>query len=894
VSEGSAVITVSTVDGNKTASCSVTVSTAAVAVTGVSLNKTTMVIDTGSTETLSVSFEPSNATNQNVSWSSSNEDIATVSMNGTVTGLAEGSAVITASTEDGNKTAACSVSVITPVAVTGVSLNKDALELNIGTSETLSANISPANATNQNITWSSSDASVATVSESGLVSGITAGEAVITVTTEDGSFSAICAVSVTAVAVTGVTLNKSSTSITIGAFETLTATIAPFNATNRNVSWSSSNSSVASVSSSGVVYGASAGSATITVTTVDGNKTATCSVTVSAVNQTPVAADFTITGLGTFPASGAFYAVLIQAKAGKSPGLITVYYNGSVTAPSAAGNYVVTFDVAAAQGWNAASGLPAGTLVITSGSTTVSVTDVTLNKSSTNITVGDTETLSANIIPSNATNKAVTWSSSDASVATVSAGGVVTGKLGGSATITVTTADGNKTANCTVTVNAGAGTTADPFIVHDAETLQRVGKGTGAWTGDWSMSASYIQTANIDLSSVTNWTPIGSSSDFTGSYDGDGYTINNLTINNPTADRQGLFGSLSGSSTIVKNIGLVNCSITGKGSVGGVVGIQSYSTVQNCYVTGTVSGISGVGGVAGESSTGTVQNSHSMGTVSGTQQVGGVVGINGSGGTVENCYSTGNVSGTGVNGNVGGVAGSQSGGTVKNCYSTGAVSGGGGSVGGVVGSSMLFSLWGTSGTVENCYSTGNVSGTSGVGGVLGGNTSSYLRNCYSTGDVSGTTNVGGVVGGNSMIQDKGICRVENCYATGNVSGTGDYVGGVAGSRYYANVKNCAALNPNISGTSSILGRVAGDGDVNINNIYGREDMNKDGSAATWANNPSGDKDGADVTAADWSSESWWTGTAGFSASVWDFSGISATKGPSLSGMQGGPQNPVIQ
>ena len=164
--------------------------------------------------------------------------------------------------------------------------------------------------------------------------------------------------------VTGVSLNKTSTTIEKGKSETLTATVAPSNATNKSVTWSSSNTNVATVSN-GVVTAKSAGTSTITVKTADGSKTATCKVTV------------------------------------KNP--------------------------------------------------TVSVTGVSLNKTSTTIETGKSETLTATVTPSNATNKSVTWSSSNTNVATVS-NGVVTAKSVGTATIIVKTADGSKTATCTITV----------------------------------------------------------------------------------------------------------------------------------------------------------------------------------------------------------------------------------------------------------------------------------------------------------------------------------------------------------------------------------------------------------------------------------------------------------
>ena len=169
----------------------------------------------------------------------------------------------------------------TTVAVTGVSL-KSTTGLVVGGTETLVPAITPSNATNKSVTWSSSNANVATVAN-GLVTAVATGTATITVKTVDGNKTAACTVNVsaTAVAVTGVSLNKSSTSLNVGGAETLVPAITPSNATNQNVTWTSSNTSTATVSDGGLVTAVAAGTATITVTTVDGNRTASCNVTVT-------------------------------------------------------------------------------------------------------------------------------------------------------------------------------------------------------------------------------------------------------------------------------------------------------------------------------------------------------------------------------------------------------------------------------------------------------------------------------------------------------------------------------------------------------------------------------------------------------------------------------------
>ena len=255
-----------------------------VSVTGVSLDKTEIVLVEGSSQTLTATVEPTNATNKNVTWSSDHEAIATVDQNGTVTARRGGQATITVTTADGRKTATCTVKVKIQIGepVQSVGLNKTELALEVGKTGTLEAIVEPSDATNKNVIWSSSNPEVATV-DNGVVTTVSAGEAIITVTTEDGGKTATCKVTVNAlqtVPVTGVTLDKAELTLKEGSTGTLKATVEPQNATNNTVTWSSSNPEFATVDN-GVVTAVSAGEATITVTTEDGGKTATCKVTVT-------------------------------------------------------------------------------------------------------------------------------------------------------------------------------------------------------------------------------------------------------------------------------------------------------------------------------------------------------------------------------------------------------------------------------------------------------------------------------------------------------------------------------------------------------------------------------------------------------------------------------------
>ena len=449
---GEATITVTTDDGGKTATCKVTVSDKEVKVTGVKLNKTATSIFVGDSETLTATITPENATNQKVTWKSSDTAIATVDAAGKVTGVKAGEATITVTTDDGGKTAACKVTVSNKeIKVTGVKLNKTATSLLVGGNETLVATILPENATNKKVTWKSSNAAVATVDAAGKVTAVKAGEATITVTTDDGGKTATCKVTVSnkEIKVTGVTLNKSALTLIAGASETLTATVAPADATNQKVTWKSSNAAVATVDATGKVTAVKAGEATITVTTDDGGKTATCKVSVSNKEVKVTGVTLNKSALTLIEgASETLTATVAPADAtnkkvtwkSSDAAVATVDATGKVTAVKA-GEATITVTTE--------DGAKTAACKVT---VTMPVSGVTLNKTALTLNIGANETLTATVAPADATNKKVTWKSSDAAVATVDANGKVTAVKAGEATITVTTEDGGKTATCKVTV----------------------------------------------------------------------------------------------------------------------------------------------------------------------------------------------------------------------------------------------------------------------------------------------------------------------------------------------------------------------------------------------------------------------------------------------------------
>lgn len=279
VKAGRGTVRVDMLDTGEAYECYVTVKAAP---TGVTLNKTSLTQGVDQSFTLTPSVSPSGTINK-VTWSTSNKSVATVSTSGVVKCVNVGTATITAKTYNG-KTATCTVTV--QAAPTSLKLNATSLTTGVSASYTLKGTVSPSNAYNA-LTFKSSNTSVATVSSKGIIKGRGTGTATITVTTYNGK-SASCKVTVKPFP-TAIGLNKTSLSLEKGKTYTLTKTLTPSNAYN-SATWTSANSNIASVSSSGVVTAKGVGSTTITVKTYNG-KTATCKVTVKAVDETAAIAN---------------------------------------------------------------------------------------------------------------------------------------------------------------------------------------------------------------------------------------------------------------------------------------------------------------------------------------------------------------------------------------------------------------------------------------------------------------------------------------------------------------------------------------------------------------------------------------------------------------------------
>ncbi len=251
---GSATITAKVDD--KEATCAVTVT---VPIESISLNKTDLILDKGQSETLIATIKPDDTTEKNVTWFSADPGVAAVVVtSGKV--IAMGGGQTSVSAKVGDKIASCTVTVRVPVE--SVNLNRTDITLDEGESITLKATVTPKDADDQAVTWSSSDGSIVSVDQEGTVQAIKQGSAIIQA--KAGDKQATCSVTV-AKRVTSVTLDKTSLTLHVGETSTLTATVQPDDATNKTLTWDSSIPSVATVDN-GAIKGISIGETVVKAT----------------------------------------------------------------------------------------------------------------------------------------------------------------------------------------------------------------------------------------------------------------------------------------------------------------------------------------------------------------------------------------------------------------------------------------------------------------------------------------------------------------------------------------------------------------------------------------------------------------------------------------------------
>lgn len=433
-----------------------------VAVEDITINKTSLSLAVGSWERLTAAVQPADATDKKFYWFSGNPRVASVNPSGKVTGLAPGTAVIYAATRDGFKTDYCTVTVTgssKTVHVTGVTLNRTALTMDAGEGRRLTATITPGNATNKAVAWSSSNTAVATVDRNGYVSALKAGTAVITVRTEDGGKTASCTVTVRSgaqVPVTSVSIVKTRSYIALqeGATRRLDIEILPDNATDKNVTWRTNDSGIVTVNRYGEITGVHEGTATVTVTTADGRKSDSVLVEVIPANEwvRPTGVDLNLVST-TIPVG--FTEKLRY-------GIEPAHASDKEVRWSSSNS-----DVASVNGYGVIEAKRTGTAVITVTTVDGSKTDscfvvvvpalsepsrgILLNKTASTLTEGEYDYPVVLFYPSNEDDYALTWTSSDTTVATVNQNGRVTAVEPGTAVITVRTSN-NRSASYTVTV----------------------------------------------------------------------------------------------------------------------------------------------------------------------------------------------------------------------------------------------------------------------------------------------------------------------------------------------------------------------------------------------------------------------------------------------------------
>ncbi|MFW5631024.1 MAG: Ig-like domain-containing protein, partial [Acetivibrio ethanolgignens] len=427
VSAGSTIILVKTKSGD-VAYLYVTVKDKA---KGMELNYSTKSVAKGSSFTLKPIFTPTNTSNKNVTWTSSNTGVATVSEKGKVTGVKGGSAIITAVSEDGGYVATCLVTVVQPVS--SVKLNHTSYKLGLGKSVTLKATVTSNTSSNPKVKWTSSNTKVATVSSTGKVTAKKLGSCTITAKVTDGTGKkATCKITVVREA-TSIKLNRSYLTLVTGKNYRLKATIKPTNATYKTVKWSSSDTAIARVDDSGLVRGLSVGSCNVEAAAKDNSKKSDfCYVEV----------------IEPIPSTSVIVAdknmVMIRGES-QMLSYSIVPSNSTDSVKFASGNKNIATVSSSGKVYARRAGATSITITTSSGKQTVIQLQVIgLNKTSLTLEQYDTETLYVD-----GATTGVSWYSANPSIATVVNGKVVGRKKG---TTTIYAKVSGITLGCKVTV----------------------------------------------------------------------------------------------------------------------------------------------------------------------------------------------------------------------------------------------------------------------------------------------------------------------------------------------------------------------------------------------------------------------------------------------------------
>ena len=444
---GKSVITITSNNG-KSVECEVEVTTNEVAVKSIKLNTSNIEIKKGESYYAKATVEPVNATDSNVTWTSSNTKVATVTNSGKIVGKSKGEATITAKTTNGKS---ASVKVTVTVPVTSVTITGES-KIKVGGKTTYKVDIKPTDASDKNVKWSSSNTKIASIDNKGNITGKGVGIATITATSDGKKATKTIQVVEKETPVTSIEITPKEVTLEIGHTTTATLTVnyTPDNATGQSIKeWKSDNPSVAKVSSNGTITAVKVGTATITAKSSNG-KTATCKVTVKPNSSVPTKVTLnysetqelnegaTLTLKATLEPNGVKDTLTWTSSNTK---VVTVK-NGKVTAIKA-GTSVIKVKT---------SNEKEAKVTIKVNKKINEVTSVSVTPLSVSLNVGDTYKLKATVNPSNATDKTITWTSSNTGVATVK-NGVVTAVKAGNTIITAKSSNG-KTAACKVTIKS--------------------------------------------------------------------------------------------------------------------------------------------------------------------------------------------------------------------------------------------------------------------------------------------------------------------------------------------------------------------------------------------------------------------------------------------------------
>jgi uncharacterized protein YjdB len=424
-----------------TAVCNIMVN---IPVTSIALDETSKTMYVGQSQRLSYVLLPTNASNNSVTWISTNPSVATVDKTGLVVAKGVGTTAIILKTLENGQSVYCNITV--RQVASGIKLDAATLNLKAGESHIFKPTLTPKNSTDSVIVWESSDTKVATVDDEGKVVAKAAGSAIIMARLDTGAV-AYCKVNVT-LPVNGLILNFTDKTIYIGEKFKLKVSVNPSTATDLGVTWKSSNTSIATVNEDGEITGIAGGTAVITCTTKDGGYSATCVLNV-------------VESVSTITLNHQTYYLGVDK---------TVYLVATVSSPNASNKDVYwstsNSDIATVNQKGKVTGKKLGNVTITATAldgTEVEATceiqvvnpveSVSLSKTSISLLVGQTKKLKATVAPKGATIKSPKWTSSDPSVAIVDEDGEVIAIKAGATTITAEAGDSSgKKALCYVTV----------------------------------------------------------------------------------------------------------------------------------------------------------------------------------------------------------------------------------------------------------------------------------------------------------------------------------------------------------------------------------------------------------------------------------------------------------